>query len=146
MRGEVIGINTAIVRGGSGIGFAIPATMARRISSELVANGSVSRGWLGVSLQPLTPGLAASFAVKDRKGVLISEVTPDSPAARAGLKAGDVVLELNATKVENPGDLARAVGLARPGTETTLRVWRNGAEQTLKVTLAQGPGEAAASR
>jgi serine protease Do len=146
MRGEVIGINTAIVRGGSGIGFAIPANLARRIASELVASGSVARGWLGVSLQPLTPDLAASFATKDRRGVLISEVTPGSPAARGGLKAGDVVLEMNATKVETPGDLARAVGLARPGTETTLRVWRNGAERTLKVTLAQGPSEAAVSR
>ena len=146
MRGEVIGINTAIVRGGSGIGFAIPANMARRIASELVASGTVSRGWLGVSLQPLTPELAASFGVKDRKGVVISEVTPDSPAARGGLKAGDVVLEMNATKVESPGDLARAVGLAKPGAETTLRVWRGGSEQTIKVTLAQGPGEATPTR
>ncbi|HEU4371099.1 MAG TPA: trypsin-like peptidase domain-containing protein [Methylomirabilota bacterium] len=143
MRGEVIGINTAIVRGGSGIGFAIPANLAKRISADLVANGSVARGWLGVTLQPLTPDLAASFGVKDRKGVLISEVTPESPAARGGLKAGDVVLQMNATKVESPGDLARAVGLAKPGTETTLRVWRNGAEHTVKVTLAHGPGEAA---
>jgi serine protease Do len=146
MRGEVIGINTAIVRGGSGIGFAIPANMAKRISSELVASGSVSRGWLGVSLQPLTPELAASFGVKDRKGALISEVTPDSPAARGGVKAGDVVLAMNATPVESPGDLARAVGLARPGTESTLRVSRRGAEQTLKVTLASAPGEAAPTR
>jgi serine protease Do len=143
MRGEVIGINTAIVRGGSGIGFAIPANMARRISSELIARGSVSRGWLGVSLQPLTPELAASFGVKDRKGALVSEVTPDSPAARGGVKAGDVVLAMNGTPVESPGDLARAVGLARPGTESTLRVSRRGAEQTLKVTLASAPGEAA---
>jgi serine protease Do len=146
MRGEIIGINTAIVQGGSGIGFAIPANMARRISSELAASGSVSRGWLGVSLQPLTPDLAASFGVKDRKGALIAEVTPDSPAARAGLEAGDVVLEMDATKVESPGDLARAVGLARPGAETTLRVWRDGRERTVKVTLARTPDEAAPTR
>jgi serine protease Do len=146
MRGEVIGINTAVVRGGSGIGFAIPANMARRISTDLVASGSVSRGWLGVALQPLTPDLAASFGVKDGKGALVSAVTPESPAARGGLEAGDIVREINGTPVENPGDLARAVGLATPGTQTTLRVWRKGGEQTLKVTLASAPGEAAPTR
>jgi serine protease Do len=146
MRGEVVGINTAIVRGGSGIGFAIPANMARRITSELIASGSVSRGWLGVTLQPLTPELAGSFGVKDGKGALVSDVTPDSPAARAGVRPGDVVLEMNATRVENPGDLARAVGLARPGSETTLRVRRGGAEQTLTVKLAAAPGELSPTR
>jgi serine protease Do len=146
MRGEVIGINTAIVRGGSGIGFAIPANMVRRISSELIATGSVSRAWLGVTLQPLTPELAASFGVKDRKGVLVSEVSPDSPAARAGVKPGDVVLEMNAARVENPGDLARAVGLARPGTPTSLTVWRGGREHALRVTLGTTPTEAAPTR
>jgi serine protease Do len=146
MRGEVIGINTAIVRGGSGIGFAIPANMARRISSEIVASGTVSRGWLGVTLQPLTRELAASFGVKDEKGVLVSEVTPDSPAARGGLEPGDVVLEMNGSRVENPGDLARAVGLARPGARATLQVWRKGAKRTLDVVLASAPGEAAPTR
>jgi serine protease Do len=146
MRGEIIGINTAIVRGGSGIGFAIPSNMVKRIATELRANGSVTRGWLGVALQPLTPELAASFGVKDGRGALVSDVTAGSPAERAGVKPGDVVLEINGKTIANPGDLARVVGLARPGTEAKLKVWREGREHTLALSLAQMPGEAAASR
>jgi serine protease Do len=146
MRGEVIGINTAIVRGGSGIGFAIPASMARRVSSELVSKGRVTRGWLGVSLQPLTPELAASFAVKDGKGALVTEVVPDSPAAKAGLRSGDVIVEVNGKKVENPGDLARTIALAPPGREARLTVWRDKQERSLSVMLREAPAERHASR
>jgi serine protease Do len=146
MRGEVIGINTAIVRGGSGIGFAIPASMARRVSSELVSKGRVTRGWLGVSLQPLTPELAASFAVKDGKGALVTEVVPDSPAAKAGLRSGDVIVEVNGKKVENPGDLARTIALASPGREAKLTVWRDKQERSLSVMLREAPAERHASR
>jgi len=110
MRGEVVGINTAIVRGGAGIGFAIPSNMAKRVASELRTSGKVTRGWLGVSLQPLTPDLATSFGVKDTKGALVAEVQGDSPAARAGLKSGDVITEFNGKKVDDPSALARAVG------------------------------------
>jgi serine protease Do len=146
MRGEVIGINTAIVRGGSGIGFAIPANLARRISSELLATGTVTRGWLGVSLQPLTPELAESFGARDRKGALVSEVVPDSPAARAGLRAGDIVQEFNGRPVDDPGDLARAVGMARPGEDARLTVWRDRGARTITLQLGQQPGERAAAR
>jgi serine protease Do len=146
MRGEVIGINTAIVRGGSGIGFAIPASMAKRVSTQLLANGKVTRGWLGVMLQPLTPELAASFGAEGKDGVLISEVTPDSPAAKAGLRSGDVVLEVDGQKVDNPGDVARAVGLAAPGRTTRLTLWRDKAPKSVSVVLGEAPGEAQASR
>jgi serine protease Do len=146
MRGEVIGINTAIVRGGNGIGFAIPSSIARRVSSELVANGSVTRGWLGVSLQPLTPDLAASFDAKGKTGALVSEVVPDSPAARAGVRSGDIVLGFNGKKIQNAGELARAVGLSKPGQDAKLVVWREGAEKTLDVRLTQTPGETAPAR
>jgi serine protease Do len=146
MRGEVIGINTAIVRGGSGIGFAIPSSMARRIASDLLAKGKVTRGWLGVSLQPLTPDLAASFGVKDQKGALVSDVVPDSPAARAGLKSGDVVLQYDGKKIDDPGDLARAVGMAAPGHEAKLTVWREKQERTVSVKLNETPTERDASR
>jgi serine protease Do len=146
MRGEVIGINTAIVRGGSGIGFAIPASMAKRVSAQLLENGKVTRGWLGVVLQPLTPELAASFGAEGKKGVLVSEVTPDSPAAKAGLKSGDVVLEVDGRKVANPGDVARAVGLASPGRTARLTLWRDKAQTSMNVVLGEAPGEARASR
>ena len=141
MRGEVIGINTAIVRGGSGIGFAIPASMAKRIATELLTTGKVTRGWLGVSLQPLTPDLAASFGVEDGKGALIAEVVPDSPAAQAGLRAGDVVTGIDGQTVDSPSDLARTVGLSSPGDEAALTVWRDGQEQTVRVKLHEAPGE-----
>jgi serine protease Do len=148
MRGRVVGINTAIVRGASGIGFAIPSNVARRVSSEILATGRVTRGWLGVALQPLTTDLAQSFAVEDRRGALVAEVVPDSPAAKAGLEAGDVVLEINGARVADPGDVARAVGLARPGEAATLIVWRNRGRRTVAVTLGEAPGdrEAAAGR
>jgi serine protease Do len=146
MRGEVVGINTAIVRGGNGIGFAIPSNIARRISSELVANGAVTRGWLGVSLQPLSPELAASFGAKERSGALIAEVVPGSPADQAGLKSGDIVTKYDGKRVEDPGELARAVGLARPGQEARVSVWRSGAEKTLTVKLGETPREGERSR
>jgi serine protease Do len=146
MRGEVIGINSAIVRGGSGIGFAIPASMARRVSAQLVEHGKVTRGWLGVVLQPLTPELAASLGSEGRKGVLVTEVMPDSPAARAGLKAGDVVLEVDGRKIEHPADVARAVGLAAPGRRTKVTLWRDNALHTIAAVLGETPGERHLSR
>jgi serine protease Do len=146
MRGEVIGINTAIVRGGSGIGFAIPASMAKRVSAQLLEHGKVTRGWLGVVLQPLTPELAASFGAEGTKGVLVSEVTPDSPAAKAGVKAGDIVLEVDGRKVDDTGDVARAVGMTAPGRHAKLTLWHDKARKTVDVPLGEAPGERQASR
>jgi serine protease Do len=97
-------------------------------------------------LQPLTPELAASFGAEGKDGVLISEVTPDSPAAKAGLRSGDVVLEVDGQKVDNPGDVARAVGLAAPGRTTRLTLWRDKAPKSVSVVLGEAPGEAQASR
>ena len=141
MQGEVVGINTAIVAGGSGIGFAIPSNMARKIYTELQAKGRVTRGWLGVSIQPLTPELASSFGARDAKGVLVSDVVPDSPAGKAGIKPGDILLEFEGKKTDVPSDLQRAVGLASPGHETKLKVWRDGGERTLAVKIGEAPDE-----
>jgi serine protease Do len=141
MQGEVVGINTAIVAGGSGIGFAIPSNMARKIYTELSTKGRVSRGWLGVSIQPLTADLAASFGAKDTKGVLVSDVVPDSPAGKAGLRPGDILLEFEGKKTEAPSDLQRAVGLANPGQEAKVKVWREGGERTLDVRISEAPDE-----
>jgi serine protease Do len=145
MRGEVVGINTAIVRGGSGIGFAIPSNLAKRVASELRTVGKVTRGWLGVSLQPLSPDLAASFGVKEAKGALVSEVSGDSPAARAGLKSGDVIVEFNGKKIEDPSALARAVAVAKPGETSKLTVWRDRQPTTVDVKLGELPLERTAA-
>jgi serine protease Do len=141
MQGEVIGINTAIVAGGAGIGFAIPSNMARKIYTELQAKGRVTRGWLGVSIQPLTPELAKSFGAKDNKGVLLSEVMPDSPAAKAGLQSGDILIEFQGKKMEAPADLQRGVGLTSPGTTARVTVWRDQSEKTLEVKIGEAPDE-----
>jgi len=135
MQGEVIGINTAIVAGGNGVGFAIPSNLARDVYTQVVTTGKVSRGWLGVSIQPLTPELAKSFGAKDTKGVLVAEVVPASPAAKAGLRAGDIVLQLDGKPIEDPAALSRAVALTRPGHAAKLTVFRNGSEQTVAVTV-----------
>ncbi|MBI4247799.1 MAG: Do family serine endopeptidase [Candidatus Rokubacteria bacterium] len=141
MQGEVIGINTAIVAGGSGIGFSIPSNMARKIYTELQARGKVSRGWLGVSIQPLTPELAKSFGAKEPKGVLISDVVPDSPAHKAGFQPGDILLEFDGKKMEGPADLQRAVGFTTPGAGTKVKVWRDQGEKTLEVRIGEAPDE-----
>ncbi len=141
MQGEVIGINTAIVAGGSGIGFAIPSNMARKIYTELRDKGRVTRGWLGVSIQPLTPELARSFGSKDAKGVLINEVMSDSPAAKAGLKPGDILLEFEGRPMEGPGDLQRAVGFFSPDRSAKAKILRDQAEKTVEIKVGQAPDE-----
>ncbi|MBM3217538.1 MAG: Do family serine endopeptidase [Candidatus Rokubacteria bacterium] len=146
MQGEVIGINTAIVAGGSGIGFAIPINMAKKIYTELVAKGRVTRGWLGVSIQPLTPELAKSFGARDTKGVLISDIVPDSPASKSGLKSGDVLLEFNGKKMETPSDLQRAVGLSSPNQDAKVKVLRDQSERTLDIKIGEAPEERAEAR
>ena len=146
MQGEVIGINTAIVAGGSGIGFAIPSNMAKKIYTEIASKGRVTRGWLGVSIQPLTPELAKSFNAKDTKGVLISDVIAESPAAKAGLKPGDILLEFDGKKVDAPADLQRTVGLAQPGQAAKMKVWRDQAEKTVDIKIGETPDEKEAAQ
>jgi serine protease Do len=141
MQGEVIGINTAIVAGGTGIGFAIPSNLARRIYTEINAKGKVTRGWLGVSIQPLTPELAKSFGTKDTKGVLISDVIADSPAAKAGIQSGDILLEFDGKKMESPADLQRAVGLTAPGASAKMKVLREKGEKLIEVKIAEASDE-----
>ncbi len=146
MSGQVIGINTAIVAQGQGLGFAIPINMAKKIYTELVSKGKVSRGWLGVSVQPLTPELAKSFGAKDTKGVLIADVLQDSPANKAGLQAGDIILEFDGHKIESPPDLQRTVGLTNPGKGVQVKVWRDRAEKQVELKIAEAPEEGQALR
>jgi len=144
MTGEVIGINTAIVSraGGSlGIGFAIPINLAKKIYGELTTRGRVARGWLGVSVQPLTGELAKSFGARDENGVLVADVMDGSPAERGGLKSGDIILEFNGKRVAQPPDLQRAVGLTEPGSAVKVRVLRDRAERTIELKLGEAPDE-----
>jgi serine protease Do len=149
MSGEVVGINSAIAsRTGqyAGVGFSIPSNMAKRIYTELAAKGKVTRGWLGVSIQPLTPELAKSFGLKDEKGVLISDVVQDSPAERAGIAAGDIVLEFGGKKVDTPQDLQKAVAATVPGKGVPLKVWRDNGQKTLEIKIGETPDETVALR
>jgi serine protease Do len=142
LSGEVIGINTAIYspNGGSvGIGFAVPSNVAKTVVAQLESGGKVSRGWLGVQIQEVTPAIAASLGLTGEHGALVAVVTPQSPGARAGLKQGDVILSFNGSAVKELRDLPRLVAAAAPGTAAALTVWRNGQSSELQVTLSEAP-------
>ncbi len=138
--GEVVGINTAIYApagGNVGIGFAVPARMARHVITDLQRDGQVARGWLGVSMQPVDADLAAALRLPDTHGVLVAGVEPNSPAARAGLRAGDVVVAMEGKAIATPRDLAIAVAEAAPASSATLAVLRDGQRVDQVVTLGQ---------
>lgn len=140
MDGEVVGINTAIFSrsgGYMGIGFAIPSNLARGIAEQLVDKGSVTRGQLGVIIQPVTSDLAASFGIEAGKGVLVSQVNPDSPAQKGGLQVGDVIVEYAGRPVFDVGDFRNRVALTEPGTRQALTVLRDGRKRKLTVTIGQ---------
>lgn len=143
LKGEVVGVNTAIYSpsGGSvGIGFAIPASMANDVVGDLIANGGVTRGWLGVQIQPVTGDIAESLDLAKPEGAIVLEVTEDSPAAKAGLKTGDTVLSVNGHGVKDPRDLARQIAAIEPGETAKVEVLRDGDRQTLDVTIGTMPG------
>jgi len=144
-RGEVIGINTMIITRGlpqsAGVGFAVPINVAQEILPQLRERGKVIRGWLGVQIQAVTQDLAETLALKEPTGALVSDVTPDSPASKAGLEPGDVVLSVDGRTVEDNGDLSAYVASRPPGATVKLQVWRDRAERTLSVTLGTFPEE-----
>jgi serine protease Do len=140
--GEVVGVNTAIFSpsgGNIGIGFAVPSNLAKRIVDELRDDGRVERGWLGVSLQPMDEELAGVLGAQGGTGVLIAAVEPNSPAARAGLRPGDIVTRVGGRTVEGARDVASAVAQAKPGTELALTALRNGQPTEQRVTLGEHP-------
>jgi len=151
VRGEMVGINTAILSpggqgetGGSiGIGFAIPINMAKRAIESLVKTGKVTRGYLGATIGPVSPELAQEFKAPDTSGALVQDVSPGSPAAKAGLKPGDIIRKFNGQTVGDSGELLAMVASASPGTPVTLENLRNGQPQTLSVTLEQRPANLA---
>ncbi|MDJ0946770.1 MAG: DegQ family serine endoprotease [Kiloniellales bacterium] len=144
MDGKVIGVNTAIYspNGGSvGIGFAIPSEIASEVVADLREKGKVERGWLGVRIQAVTPEFAEGFRLEEAKGALISSVTPDSPAAAAGLETGDVILSWDGKAVDELKDLPRLVAFTPVGKTVEVEIWRDGARETLEVVTGQAPGE-----
>jgi serine protease Do len=142
--GKVVGVNTAIYSpsGGSvGIGFAIPSSIAKQVISEIRDKGQVTRGWLGVQIQPVTEDIAESLGLDEAQGAIVADVTQDSPALRAGIKTGDTILELNGEPVSDPRDLARKVAMISPGQSVELSVYRNGKREQVSVSLGTMPGD-----
>ncbi|MFQ5881310.1 MAG: DegQ family serine endoprotease [Candidatus Methylomirabilales bacterium] len=143
IQGEVIGINTAIVAMGRGIGFAIPINLAKDIMTMLIKEGKVTRGWLGVVIQPLTEELARQFGVEPGEGVLIADVVEGGPADRAGLKSGDIIQGFAESAVTDVRQLQRLVAAVRPGETVPVRVKRQGKDLVLTVNVGQMPTEEA---
>jgi serine protease Do len=144
LKGRVVGVNTAIYSptGGSvGIGFAIPSKVAKETVAQLIASGSVTRGWLGVSIQPVTAEIAAALGRKETKGALVAEVLEGTPAFKAGFESGDLVLRLNGNAIDSPRDLTRQISALPPGDKAKVTVLRNGATRDLTVTLGQRDAE-----
>ncbi len=141
--GRLIGINTAILSrsgGNQGIGFAIPTSLAREVMESLVTDGKVTRGYLGVMIQDMTPSLAKEFKLKDSNGALIGEVMPKGPAAKAGLQSGDVVLEFNGKTIRDSRQLKLQVARVKPSESVPVKVLRNGSTKTINVTVNELPG------
>jgi serine protease Do len=144
IKGELIGINTAIFStsgGYQGIGFAIPANMVKNVMDSIINQGRVVRGWLGVNIQPLTPQLAKQFGLKDETGVLLVDVVEGSPADKGGLKRGDVIIEYDRKKIDNPFQFRNLVASTRPGKTVETKVIRNGSVITLTVTIEELPSD-----
>ncbi len=145
--GHLIGINTAILAGNSGgnqgIGFAVPINMARSDMDQIVAHGKVEHGYIGILPQDVTPALSKAFNAKDTNGALVGEVTPNSPAARANLKQGDIIVAINGEAVNDANQLRMKIGMMAPNSTATLKVMRNGESQNVSVTLGEYPSKEA---
>jgi serine protease Do len=142
LHGEVIGINSAIFSpsgGNIGIGFAISSNLAKDIITQLEDNGTVQRGWLGVSIQPLDEDLATGLGRSNTDGALVAKVEPNTPAESAGVKAGDLILSYNGEQIKDLRDLTRAVADTDPGKDAKIEIWRDGKEETLTAQIAKSP-------
>jgi serine protease Do len=140
--GEVVGINSALFSrtgGYMGIGFAIPINMVKAIEDQLQKHGKVTRGWLGVGIQDINEELAKSFDLKEARGILVTEVQQDSPAAKSGLQQGDVILRLNGDELTDVSDLRNKIALIPPGTKATLTIIRSGKEEQVELAIGEQP-------
>jgi len=141
--GEVIGVNSAIIAGGQGIGFAIPINMTKNVVSQLRNGGKVVRGWIGVYVQRVTPEIAESLDLDDDNGALVADVTAGGPADKAGVKRGDIIIEVNGNKIDEMPELPKLVASYRPGTKTKLKVIRDSKEMILNIKLEELPDRVA---
>lgn len=146
LKGEVVGINTAIIAAGSGIGFAIPINLAEKIIAQLKSEGEVTRGWLGVAIQDLTGEMAEYYGLKDRKGVLVADVFKGDPADEAGIKPKDIILEVNDRKIETSRQLTAMIADLKVGEPAKVEVFRNGKIKTFNIKLAKRDDQRLASR
>jgi len=146
LKGNVVGINTAIIASGQGIGFAVPVNMAKSVIKQLKEEGEVTRGWLGVGIQDISDEMSEYYGVKDKKGVLVSEVFPGDPADEAGIKAKDIILEVNGQKIESSRELTRIIAGFHVDEVVEIKVFRNGKEKTFNVKIAKRQDEKTVSR
>jgi serine protease Do len=144
-RGELVGINTAILAQGSGgnqgIGFAVPINLARQVMNEIVDKGHVTRSYLGVTVQEVTPAIAKAIGLRTTMGALVSDVRPDSPAARAGIQTGDVITAMNGNTIDESNQLRMTVSMMAPDQTVNLKVFRNGQTMDVPVRISEMPGE-----
>ena len=141
LKGEVVGINTAIMQGGQGIGFATPIQLAKSVLEQLKDKGKVTRGWLGVYIQKLTPEAAENLGISGKHGALVSDVTSGGPAEKAGIRSGDVIVGFNGKEIRDEHELPQAVASTKPGKTANVRLLREGKEMTVAVTIAEMTGE-----
>jgi serine protease Do len=144
-RGELVGINTAILAPGSGgnqgIGFAVPVNLARNVMDQITTHGQVTRSYLGVTIQEVTPALASAMGLSGPQGALVSDVQPDSPGAKAGLKSGDVIVDVNGTKILESNELRMNISMMEPGQSVKLKVFRDGKMIDVAATVGAMPGK-----
>jgi serine protease Do len=148
-RGELVGINTAILthsEGSEGIGFAVPVNLAREVMDQILKNGKVVRAYMGILPQDLTPDMAKAFGAKEARGVVVGDVTANSPAQHGGVQRGDILLEVNGKPVANANQLRMTISMMEPGTDVKLKVLRDGNEHDLNVKLAEMPTETAMAK
>jgi serine protease Do len=137
MKGEVVGINTAIIASGQGIGFAIPINTVNQVIPQLKEKGRVTRGWLGIGIQEITPELARSFGIKEKKGALVADVFKEGPADKAGIEQGDVVIEFDGKEIAESKDLPRIVATTPVGKAVSVKLWKNGKIITREVKIGE---------
>lgn len=141
LSGDVVGINTAIVAQGQGIGFAIPINTAKSIMNDLKMKGSVTRGWLGISIQDVTDDISETLKLKDKKGALVGQVFEGDPADKAGIKTGDIIIEVKGKVIQNSHELLRIVAALTVGEKISVKVWRDGKEKVFEITVGERKDE-----